>query len=170
MFCPYCGTKIQLGASSAESSGSEQVKGVIPLAMARNGGVEEMFTLIVTGSRLIIAKVTEDDKDKIRKASASVLFGGAILKPERHRKALGAYSRRYLSMDPDVILRESKGNSVMNVMDVKGIRISSEDDDQGDQSYIIAFETRDGLRMFMIPDDKDSRDLLISTFREKVHW
>jgi hypothetical protein len=171
MFCPYCGTKIQSRESSAESSGPEQVKGVIPLAMARNGGVEDgMFTLIVTESRLIIAKITEDDKNKIRKASGSFLLGGAVLEPERHRKALGVYSRRYLSMDPDAILGESEGNAVMNVTDVKGIRISSGEDNQGDQSYIVTFETLDGVKKYLIPTDRDSRDQLISMFGEKVHW
>ena len=41
----------------------------------------------ITG--VIIAKVTEQDSDKIRKASGSMFMGGANLDPERHRKSLG---------------------------------------------------------------------------------
>jgi hypothetical protein len=171
MFCPYCGTKIQQGSSSVSSSGPEQVKGVIPLAIAKEGSGEgQMFTLIITVSSLIIAKITENDTIKVRKASDSVLLGGAILDPERHRKALGAYSRRYLSMEPSMILEESKGNTSMKLTDVNGIRISSEEDDKEDQFYVLAFETKDGAKKYMIPTDRDSRNLLISTFGEKVRW
>ncbi|MGD0817889.1 MAG: zinc-ribbon domain-containing protein [Methanomassiliicoccales archaeon] len=171
MFCPYCGSKIQPESSSAEASGPEQVVGTIPLAVAREGSEEgRMFTLVITNSHLIIAKITEGDTIKVRKASDSILFGGAVLEPERHRKALGAYSRRYISMDPHTIVGESSGNDFQKLADVKGIRISSEEGAEGNQFYLLAFETRIGVKKFLIPNDKDSRDLLIATFGEKVHW
>jgi hypothetical protein len=171
MFCPYCGSKIQPESSSAEASLPDKVEGVIPLAVAREGSQEgRMFTLVLTRARLIIARTTKEDEEKIRKASGSILMGGAVLEPERHRKALGAYSRRYQSMGPDAILAESEGNESMKIKDVKGIRISSEEDTEGNQFYNLSFEVATGTRIFVIPTDKDSRGILISMFGDKVHW
>ena len=70
-------------------SGQEQVVGVITMAMAKGGDDDgSIYTLIVTGTRLLMAKNTEEDMNKIRKAFGSVLFGGSILEPERHRISL----------------------------------------------------------------------------------
>ena len=171
MFCPYCGSKLHPESLPADTVVQEQVEGAIPLAVAKDGDEEgRMFTLIITGSLLIIAKTTEEDLNKINKASGSVFLGGAILEPERHRKSLGAYSRRYLSMDPGRIISESVGNTFLRTVDITGILISSEEDAEGDQFYLLAFETNVGLKRYVIPTDKDSRDLLISTFGKKVHW
>jgi hypothetical protein len=171
MFCPYCGSKIHIENVINEASGQEQVEGVIPMAMARGGDDDgTMYTLIVTRTRMLIAKNTEEDTNRIRKASGSVLLGGSILDPQRHRKSLGAYSRRFQSMDPEAILTESKGNLFLKVADVNGVRISSEEDPDGNMYYLLAFETSIGPRRFLIPDDKDSRELLMSTFDGKVHW
>jgi hypothetical protein len=171
MFCPYCGSKILPESSSVEARGHDKVAGAIPLAVAR-AGIDEgkTFTLILTASRLIIARITEADASKVRKASGSILMGGAVLEPERHRKALGAYSRRYLTSDPNEIVAESEGNESIKLSDVNGIRITAEEDTGGDQFYLLAIETAAGRKVFQIPNDKDSRDLLIATFGEKVHW
>jgi hypothetical protein len=171
MFCPYCGSKIQPEISFSEEQGQKKVEGVIPLAVARGGSEEGlMFTLILTGSRLIIAKVTEEDENKISKASGSILLGGSVLEPERHRKALGAYSRRYLSLDPDSIMKESEGNESIKLADVKGIQISAEEDAEGNQFYLLTLDISGGPKGFQIPTDRDSRDLLIATFGNRVHW
>jgi hypothetical protein len=170
MFCPYCGTKMHSESVSAESDRQEQVKGVIPLAKSRDGAEGWMFSLILTNSRLIFARVTEEDDNKVRNASSSVLLGGSILEPERHRKSLGSYSRRFQGKDPESILKESEGNYFLKFTEVKGIRISSEDDAEGNQFYLISFETSNETKKFLITNDRDSRDLLISTFADKVHW
>ena len=89
MFCPYCGSKIHSDKMAEEMSGQEQVVGVITMAMAKGGDDDgSIYTLIVTGTRLLMAKNTEEDMNKIRKAFGSVLFGGSILEPERHRISL----------------------------------------------------------------------------------
>ena len=171
MFCPYCGSKIHSANAAEETSGQEKVEGVIPMAVARGEGDDaSIYTLIVTRTRLLMAKTTEEDNNKIQKAYGSVLFGGSILEPERHRKSLGAYSRRFQSMDPEVIISESKGNYYLRIADVSSIRISSEEDPDGCLYYLIAFETSIGPKRFLIPNDKDSRELLISTFGGRVHW
>ena len=171
MFCPYCGSKILPESKPAEASGPEQVEGLVPLAVEKGGsGDGQMFTLIITNSRLIVAKATDEDLNKVRKASGSVLLGGSVLDPERHRKALGAYSRRYLMMVPEKIVRESEGNDSLRFTEVKSIRLSSQEDAEGNTFYLIAMDAQDGTRKYLIPTDKDSRDILISTFREKVRW
>jgi hypothetical protein len=171
MFCPYCGSKIVPESASVEAQGEDKVSGVIPLAIAREGILEgKMFTLVLTTSRMIIARVTEADADRVRKASGSILMGGAVLEPERHRKALGAYSRRYLTSKPDEILAESEGNESIKLSEMNGIRIAAEEDAEERQFYLLTMDTARGRKVFQIPNDKDSRDLLISTFGEKVHW
>jgi hypothetical protein len=171
MFCPYCGTKIQPSIQSAEAGMREKVEGVVPLAIARDGNEEgHRFTLIVTASRLIVAKLKEEDEDKVRKASGSILLGGAILEPERHRQALGAYSRRYLTMDPEAILEESQGNGSMRIKDIRGLRITSEEDSEENLFYLISLDTSTGLRKYQIPADKDSRNVLMTAFGDRVHW
>jgi hypothetical protein len=171
MFCPYCGSKIHSENVADGTSKQEQVEGVIPMALAKGGDDDgSMYTLIVTRTRLLMAKTTEEDLNKIRKASGSVLFGGSILDPERHRKSLGAYSRRFQSIDPEAIMVESNGNSFLRIADVGSIRISSEEDSDGNLYYLLTFETPNGPKRYLIPNDKDSRELLISTFGGKVHW
>ena len=171
MFCPYCGSKILPSAAASETIGQEQVEGVIPLAVRKDGEEEgRMFTLVITGTLIVFARTTDEDLNKISKASSSILMGGAILEPERHRKSLGSYSRRYLSMEPGSVVEESAGNTFMKTAEVIAIRISSEEDAEGNPSYLLAFETKAGPRKYLIPSDKDSRDLLISTFGQKVHW
>jgi hypothetical protein len=171
LFCPYCGSKVQAASLSPEALGPEQVKGVIPMAESKESDeAGKMYTLVITDSRIIIARTTKEDMDKVRKASGSVLLGGSILEPERHRQALGAYSRRYRSMEPESIFSESEGNSTLRIADIISIRISSEEDAKGNLFYLLAFETRIGPKRLRIPNDKDSRDLLISTFGEKVRW
>ena len=171
MFCPYCGSKVQPSMEASESIGQEQVEGAIPLAVRKDGDEEgRIFTLVITGSLIIFARTTEEDLSRIGKASETILMGGAILDPERHRKTLGSYSRRYLSMEPTSVVEESAENIYMKTADVTAIRISSEEDAEGDQFYLLAFETKAGPRKYLIPSDKDSRDLLISTFGQKVHW
>lgn len=170
MFCPYCGTKIQPESFPLETDGQDQVVGVIPLALARDGEEGRMFTLIITKFRLIFARTTEEDENKIRKASGSILLGGSILEPERHRKSLGAYSRRYQSMDPEEITAKSGENDNLKIREVDSIRISSEENTEGEQFYLLSLETQKGSRKFLIPNDKDSRDLLISTFGDRVRW
>ncbi len=171
MFCPYCGSKIQAEGSLADAGEQERIEGVIPLAKWR-GETDQgtLSTLVITSTSVIIAKVKETDSDKIRKATGSLFMGGANLDPERHRKSLGAYSSRYLTMDPGTILAESSSNESIRITDVKAVRISSEDDSEGDQYYILAIETDRGIRTVQIPADRDSRDLIISTFGPKVHW
>jgi hypothetical protein len=157
--------------AASESIGQEQVEGAIPLAVRKDGDEEgRIFTLVITGSLIIFARTTEEDLSRIGKASETILMGGAILDPERHRKTLGSYSRRYLSMEPTSVVEESAENIYMKTADVTAIRISSEEDAEGDQFYLLAFETKAGPRKYLIPSDKDSRDLLISTFGQKVHW
>lgn len=171
MFCPYCGSKIMSDGTAAGTLEHERVEGVIPSVLGREGRDEgSLFTLVVTTTRVIVAKVTEGDSKKIAKASGSLFMGGAFLDPGRHRKTLGAYSTRYLTMDSGMILEESEGNESLKKTDVNAIRISSEEDTEGNQFYLLAFETKVGLRKYQIPNDKDSRDLLISTFGPKVHW
>ena len=171
MFCPYCGSKIHSANAAEETSGQEKVEGVIPMAVAKGEGDDaSIYTLIVTRTRLLMAKTTEEDNNKIQKAYGSVLFGGSILEPERHRKSLGAYSRRFQSMDPEAIISESKGNYYLKIADVSSVRISSEEDSEGSLYYLIAFETTIGPKRYLIPNNKDSRELLISTFGGKVHW
>jgi hypothetical protein len=170
MFCPYCGSKIHLDSVAAEASSQELVEGVIPLAIAKEGDDGQMLTLIVTKKRMLMARVTTEDTEKIRKATNSVFLGGSVLDPERHRKSLGAYARRYQSMSPETILAESPDNSSVKISEVTGIRISSEEDEKGDQFYLLSFETAAGQTKLLIPNDKDSRTLLISTFGQKVHW
>jgi hypothetical protein len=171
MFCPYCGSKVQADESTVGYAGNERVEGVIPLAVAKDGPDEgKLFTLVITKMRLLFAKVTDEDSGRIQRASGSLLMGGAILDPERHRKTMGAYSIRYLMMDPETILAESTANERLKLTDVKSVKISSEEDTEGNQSYLLTIETDLGSRRFQIPTDKDSRDLLISTFGSKVHW
>ena len=171
MFCPYCGSKVQLECLAAESGGQELVEGIVPLAVAKGGESDgQMYSLIMTSSRMLIANVTVEDKEKIQKAKASVFLGGAILDPERHRKSLGAYARRYQSISPETIIAESQNNSSIKASEVVGIRISSEQDDKGDNFYLLSFEIQNGQRKFLIPTDKDSRNLLITMFGQKVHW
>ena len=83
---------------------------------------------------------------------------------------MGAYARRYQSMEPATILAESEGNESWKIKDIKGIRISSEEDVEGNQFYNLSFEVATGTRKFVIPTDKDSRDILIAVFGDKVHW
>jgi hypothetical protein len=171
MFCPYCGTKILPESAPAAVNGPEQVEGLIPLAVEKGGNKDgQMFTLIITNSQLIVARVTEEDLIKVHRASGSVFLGGSILDPERHRKALGAYSRRYQMMGPEMIVAESEGNESLRLTEVKGIKLSSEEDAEGNVFYLISLDTQNGTRRYQIPTDKDSRDILISTFQEKVHW
>jgi hypothetical protein len=171
MFCPYCGSKMIPESPSAEARGNGKVTGVIPLAAGREGvDAGKTFTLVLTASRLIIARITEADAGKVRKASGSMFLGGAVLEPERRRKSLGAYSRRYLTSDPEEVVAESQGNESMRLADVNGIRLAAEEDAEGDQFYLLTMETTLGRKVFQIPNDKDSRDLLIATFGEKVHW
>jgi hypothetical protein len=171
MFCPYCGSKIVPESSSIEAQGPDKVAGVIPLAVARDGvGKGQMYTLVLTTSRLIMARITEADANKVRKASGSMLLGGAVLEPERQRKSLGAYSRRYLTSEPKEIVAESEGNESIKLSNVNGVRIAAEEDPEGNQFYLLTIDTASGRKMFQIPNDKDSRDLLIATFGEKVHW
>jgi hypothetical protein len=171
MFCPYCGTKIQVENVAAASEGQELVEGVIPLAAEKDGGSDgRMSTLILTRSRMLIAAVTAEDQEKIRKAKGSVFLGGSVLDPERHRRSLGAYARRYRQMTPGDILSESAGNTQVKISEVTGVRISSEEDDQGDVYYLLSFEMQSGQRKFLIPNDKDSRTLLMTSFGQKVRW
>jgi hypothetical protein len=171
MFCPYCGTKLQPSIQSAEGGTREKVEGVVPLAIARDGNEGgHTFTLIVTASRLIVAKLTEEDEDKVRKASGSLFLGGSILEPDRHRQALGAYSRRYLTMDPEAILKEMQGNESIRIKDIKGVRITSEEDAEENLFYLISIDTSTGLRKYQIPADKDSRNVLMIAFGDRVHW
>jgi hypothetical protein len=171
MFCPYCGSKVHSENVTEGASLKEQVEGVIPMAMAKGGDDDgSLYTLIVTNTRLLLAKNTEEDTNRIGKAFGSVLFGGSILEPERHRKSLGAYSRRFQSMEPEAILAESKENSFLRIAEVSSIRISSEEDPDGNMYYLLAFETTNGSKRYLIPNDKDARELLISTFGGKVHW
>jgi hypothetical protein len=65
---------------------------------------------------------------------------------------------------------ESNGNSFLRIADVGSIRISSEEDSDGNLYYLLTFETPNGPKRYLIPNDKDSRELLISTFGGKVHW
>jgi hypothetical protein len=171
MFCPYCGSKIQPVISEAGGAGQERVEGAIPLAADIGvGGDERLSTLVVTTTRLLIARITEADQDKMRKASGSLLMGGAAMDPERHRRTLGAYSVRYLTMEPGSILAESAENESLYLTEVRSIHISSVTDAQGDQSYLLSLETNRGPRSYRIASDKDSRDLLISVFGPKLHW
>ncbi len=170
MFCPYCGTKIQPESIPLVMDGQDQVVGAIPLALARNGEEGRIFTLILTRFRIIFARTTEEDDDKVRKASGSIFLGGSILEPERHRKSLGAYSRKYQSMEPEEIIAESGENDHLKIREIDSIRISSEENAEGEQFYLLSFETQKGSRKFLIQNDRDSRDLLISAFGDRVRW
>jgi hypothetical protein len=171
MFCPYCGSKIKPDGAAVDILEHERVEGVIPSAVGREGQDEgRLFSLVVTTTRVIVAKVTEEDSKRIARSSGSLFMGGAILDPGRHRKTLGAYSIRYLTMDSGKILAESEGNESLKKTDIGAIRISSEEDTEGNKFYLVALETKVGIRKYQIPNDKDSRDLLISSFGPKVHW
>lgn len=67
-------------------------------------------------------------------------------------------------------MAESEGNESINLSEMNGIRIAAEEDAEERQFYLLTMDTARGRKVFQIPNDKDSRDLLISTFGEKVHW
>jgi hypothetical protein len=169
MFCPYCGSKAQSEKASVKANGPEHIEGIIPHAIARGGSHDgQMFTLILTKTRLLVAKVTDGDRIKIDKASLSVISGSMLLEPERARKAQGSYSRRYHSLDPEAILTESEMNFFVDLQRIMSVRISAEDDAEGNQFYLLSFRIAELSYEFLVPMERDTRDLIIATFEGKV--
>jgi hypothetical protein len=95
---------------ATSSSGGEQIVGVIVLRKPKSLGRYDAYTGVVTNERFIFAQLTSQmitDAATQAKNQAKAEGKGFFGQWGDQLKATTSYTQRYLSMNPDAILRDS---------------------------------------------------------------
>jgi hypothetical protein len=143
-------------------SGNENIVTIIgPLNKPKlMGFANDSFTLIVTKDQSIFAKLTSEIMKKVaEEAKQQAKKDGKGFFGQWGSQIAGGmnYSQRYLSMEPEEILKENPANfsipnSVINLIEVK-YRDNSDDDGAGRSEWTISIHARSQKLSFRCNSD-----------------
>jgi len=118
----------------------EKILGTIPGIYLKGGFFKNKnCTLVVTNKRIIMAEVTKNllKEEKRRKREELKKEGKGRIKQFLSSLSIYTYfHKRYLNMNPDVIVKESPGNFFLTLDDIKRIKLKRGKvtyDDEGDE-------------------------------------
>ena len=127
---------------------AETILCAVPVKASKLFRMPKSFALILTDKRTILVPITSDMlKQAIADArdDAAAQGKGFMGKWAAQMKASLGYTSRYLSMDPDEILRQSPQHQVMANEAISKARIRTrEDDDRNTTQWILTLQTPAG--------------------------
>ena len=162
--------------ASATPVGGEAVLGVIPNAkkMKMFGATWDTYTIVVTGRRMILAKLTQP------------MLNGAIAEAQAKAKAEGkgffgimgdqmaasfGFGRRYETIPPEQALQETPGNFAIENPRVTAIKlklIETENAGMDWHEVKMIIETMDGKFEYTIAEDDRFTTLLQTAYGDRV--
>ena len=186
-FCGSCGASVNTappgggGASFRPAppvaAGGEEVIGVI--ANARKvkmfGASYDTWNIVVTSRRMILVQMTAamltaavTEAQAQAKAEGKGIFG--IIKDQL--SAQFRYAVRYESMNPDMALAETPGNTAVENARITAIKMKLRDTGSGNMEYMefkMVIESSDGKFEYMIAEDERYINLLKQVYGDRVH-
>ena len=166
-FCPRCGTPVP--NNQPEAAPSEIILGVIPNGVWYSGFSQDIYHLIVTNQRIIFAHQTgKMIRQKIRRLKEDAKKRKEKIPAEVYDDWFASYGDEYLEMPPQAILDEQSKNFYFPNDQVLAIETGSqEDEDTGETTYRIQFETsrKEIQCLFIHLNVAEARRLLIQNLK-----
>jgi len=163
-------------ADPAAAPGSEEVIGVIANArkMKMLGMSYDTYNIVITNRRMILSRLTQ------------AMLNAAIAEAQAKAKAEGKgffgimgdqmaaqfqYARRYESMAPDAVLKETPGNTAIENAAVSAIdlRLLSDDTNAAYSEFAMTIKSSAGKAEYRIGEDDRFVTILKSAYGDRVH-
>jgi hypothetical protein len=139
------------------------------------GASYDTWNIVVTSRRMILVQMTAamltaavTEAQAQAKAEGKGIFG--IIKDQL--SAQFRYAVRYESMNPDMALAETPGNTAVENARITAIKMKLRDTGSGNMEYMefkMVIESSDGKFEYMIAEDERYINLLKQVYGDRVH-
>jgi hypothetical protein len=159
--------------TQASGANSEVVVGTIIFKKPKSLGRWDTYTGVLTNQRLIFAQMTNEmmkaasqQSREQAKAEGKGFFG----QWSEQLKGFYGYTRRYLAMQPSVILAETPGNFALDNNTIREIKLKDKTtrEDQGIYEFEVQIHSSTEKYEFIMEQNGDYTKLLKQVFGERV--